>query len=1567
MRTRRLACETLEDRVTPATSLYVTTGAATNGFGYLKEFTTTGGLVRSVQIPGVSVTDPAHDLAVTGTQLRVFAGSAAPLLQTYDGPSGSWAGVAGPAGWDASGVAGGFTVVGTFAFATDAATAAGPDAGLVRFDLTDGSSIRFATDFTPIDVTAGGDGLLYALDGNATVRVYNPASLALVNTVTLPAQLPVSGTVVTQDYRAVAADTFGRIYTADWNRTLARFTAAGVQEKAVQLPASGQGSVGNLIDLDFLSYPPAPPNANDAGTVVVGSSSGVVASVTAGNFLVRSTFSAGFGPTFVAVGAALAEVAISAGPGSTVTEGDPEATFTVTLSGPQPQTITVGVSTSNGSATAGADFQALSTTITFAPGETVKTVSVPIIDDPNDEFTESFTVRVAALAGAPPGFVVTNASAAGVINDNDDPATATAVFAASAIDAVDNPAGGAFEVANAVGTRFRPDSYSATSETRSVIEFTLPSGFDPATSPVVTLDVYTEFPWFQSSTATVYGYAGDGTATTADALRNDYLLGTLSGITTATAWRRITLDRAALTSILAGGNSTVGIVIDASANTFFDIRGTATAHAPRLNFWTAQPPVLPVMNITAGSATERNPGDPNPTITFTVYLEQASTVPITVDYFTEPSGQYSIPNVDYVSTSGTLTFAPGQTSQTVTVTILNDDKYEATENFFVRLANPTFASMYTLSGTGSILNDDAVPVLTVTGAAVPEFGFGGGSQVPFTITLANPTNLPVTVSYATSNGTALSGSDYTATTGTVTFAPGETTKTVIVFALGDNRYELDETFTLTLSGPTTAVLGTPSSATGTILNDDPIPTVVVNSPTVIEGNTGSTNMAFFVSLSNPSYQTITVQYATTGGTATAGVDYTAVSGTVTIPANEGGITVVVPILGDLLDEPSETVLLALSNATNATVSGTQGVGTGTIVDNDSPPVVSSSSPSVSEGNTGTSTLTFTVSLSAASGFPVSVNYATADGTALADSDYAAATGTVTFAPGQTTKTVSVSVFGDTVHEASETFTLLLSSPTNATLGANGTGTIVNDDSLPGASIAPASVAEGDGGTTDLVFTISLTNPSDQLLRVGYATGGGDATAGVDFAAVSAVVEFQPGETTKQVVVPVYGDTVIEGTETFTLNLNFPANPGPWVISFPSNLGYILNDDFPPVADAGPDLTGGEGAAVQFTGTASTDPDGDPLTYSWDFGDGTTGTGPTPTHTYTDNGTYTVTLTVDNGNGGQSTDALVVTVANVAPSAGVSGQTAGVRGQSRAFTLTASDPSPVDQAAPFGFRVDWGDGTSSTATGMASGVPASHTFTASGTYAVRAYATDKDGAEGAATTFTVTVTAVALQGTDLVVGGTTGADTISLRAANATDGVRVVIGGQDLGTYTPTGQIILFAQAGNDAVSFQTLKVGKNTYRVDQPLQLFGGDGNDQLNAANSGGAAVLSGEAGADTLTGGSGRAILLGGLGGDTLAGGSGDDLLLGGVWLYEADTTALAAVRAEWSRTDAGYATRRDHLLGTLGGGLNGAYLMNAATTDDDGVRDTLTGGSGQDWFFFGPNDLITDRKNNETVTNV
>jgi len=222
--------------------------------------------------------------------------------------------------------------------------------------------------------------------------------------------------------------------------------------------------------------------------------------------------------------------------------------------------------------------------------------------------------------------------------------------------------------------------------------------------------------------------------------------------------------------------------------------------------------------------------------------------------------------------------------------------------------------------------------------------------------------------------------------------------------------------------------------------------IVINDVTVTEGNSGTVNAVFTVTLSAASSQQITVDYATANGTAEAGSDYVTIPTTqLIIPANTPSQTITVEVNGDLLDEVDETFFVNLSNPSNAVIADNQGQGT--ITDDDLPPSLSINDVMVTEGNTGTVNAVFTVSLSATSGKQVTVDYSTADGTATADADYQfIPTTQLIFSPNTTTQTITVVVNGDLFDESDETFFVNLTNPANATIAdAQGMCTITDDD------------------------------------------------------------------------------------------------------------------------------------------------------------------------------------------------------------------------------------------------------------------------------------------------------------------------------------------------------------------------------------------------------------------------------------------------------------------------------------------------------------------------------------------
>lgn len=533
----------------------------------------------------------------------------------------------------------------------------------------------------------------------------------------------------------------------------------------------------------------------------------------------------------------------------------------------------------------------------------------------------------------------------------------------------------------------------------------------------------------------------------------------------------------------------------------------------------------------------------SPIARFTVSLSGRATTPVTVNW-TTVDGTATVADNDFLASSGTIVFARGQTSKTVGVYIRGDGTPESDESFSISLSNAVGSTISKATGTATIRNDDVlqpvVPSLSVSDTDLPERN-GGRSDARFTVKLSEPTNVPVTVNCATANGTAtVAGSDYVAAAWRLTFAPGETEKTLSVGVLGDTRIELDETFRLVLSSPSGATLEK-ATGTATIRNDDisppaPVLVSVLGSSVIEEGNgdPGAPVFAeFTVKLSRIAESVVTVAYKTNDGSATTiDNDYVSTSGNFVFAIGETTKTVLVPIVGDIKPERDETFSLVLVSASGAVLDRTPA--RAILIDDDTLPEIGVQGVSLTEGNTGTSVATFIIALNSSWDEPVVVTYATRDGSATAaDSDYTPSQGTVTFAPGEIQKTVTVSVIGDTRAEIDETFFLDLASANNATIAeATGTAIIRNDDSgeVPGFQITvdySGTVRQSIQDACDWaaarwsqVITGDLPNVWDSqrgvfvddlritvqegLLGGGDAPGGALANAGPD--------EFRPGTT-----------------------------------------------------------------------------------------------------------------------------------------------------------------------------------------------------------------------------------------------------------------------------------------------------------------------------------------------------------------------------------------------------------------------------------------------------------------------
>jgi chitinase len=495
-----------------------------------------------------------------------------------------------------------------------------------------------------------------------------------------------------------------------------------------------------------------------------------------------------------------------------------------------------------------------------------------------------------------------------------------------------------------------------------------------------------------------------------------------------------------------------------------------------------------------------------------------------------------------------------------------------------------------------------LPSLSIGDAKVRE-GDSGSAKLVFTVTLSRPSS--VKVRYRTYGGTATK-KDFKAIHGTLRFTRSIASRQIRVKVIGDALHESDETFGLHLSNPKRARI-VDGVGRGTILDDDVLggasPVFSIGDFTVTEGNAGTTDAVFDVTASSSSTSPISVDFATTDGSAGA-TDYNPAGGTLVFAPGETAKQVAVQVIGDTLAEPSETFRVTLSNATGATV--VDAVGLGTITDDDSGgsvlPSLSIGNTTVTEGNIGTTSAAFNVTLSATTTNTVTVAYATAPGSATSPADYASTSGTLTFNPGETSKQVTVQVEGDTLSETNETYSVNLSAATNATISDDsGLGTITDNDT-PTITIGASTVTEGNSGTVNAVFNLSLSAPSGNAITVNFATTDGGATAPADYLSTSGVVTFNPGEVSKQIIVQVVGDVAIEANETFSVNLSAPTNATIAGAGF--GLGTITDNDTPTITIAAATVTEGNVGTVNavFNVTQSA-PSGSVITVSFATADG----------------------------------------------------------------------------------------------------------------------------------------------------------------------------------------------------------------------------------------------------------------------------------------------------------------------------------------------------------------------------
>lgn len=352
------------------------------------------------------------------------------------------------------------------------------------------------------------------------------------------------------------------------------------------------------------------------------------------------------------------------------------------------------------------------------------------------------------------------------------------------------------------------------------------------------------------------------------------------------------------------------------------------------------------------------------------------------------------------------------------------------------------------------------PYLSIANTSVVE-GNDGLTNATFLVWLESPSPLPVSVNYQTANQTALAGLDYIAASGILVFAPGVTTQMVFIAVVGDLLYETSgkingETFYLNLGNPTNAQFADQrGSAICTILDDDPMPSLTIGDISLVEGETGTTQAVFNVTLSAPSGMTTTFHWATADGTATAGSDFAAGSGSKTISAGQTNCAISVTVYGDRLLESDETFLLVLSSPQYATLARTQAVCT--IVSDE----LVLSLPAEVQENAGLLAGAGLVGIGGTNAVDLVV--------ALSNNrpDLLSLPASVVIVAGATNASFDLVILDDSLLNGSRTVNVTASAPLHASTSAS---VVVNDDETTSLSLqVPGLVEEGSGTCTGRVF------------------------------------------------------------------------------------------------------------------------------------------------------------------------------------------------------------------------------------------------------------------------------------------------------------------------------------------------------------------------------------------------------------------------------------------------------------------------------------------------------------------
>lgn len=585
-------------------------------------------------------------------------------------------------------------------------------------------------------------------------------------------------------------------------------------------------------------------------------------------------------------------------------------------------------------------------------------------------------------------------------------------------------------------------------------------------------------------------------------------------------------------------------------------------------------------------------GSEGASMILTVERINGSSGEVKVDYLPSPGTAVA---ADYTpTTGGTLTFANGETTKNINITLVNDTLWEpANEQFSVALSNPTGGAEILTPSTQTVTINPSDPIeITIsTPAPVTEGNTGDPDvEVDFSVDYTGGTLAsPLTISWMTVNGSATGGADFTAVNATNINLPVDGNPvTLTVNVLGDDTPESDETFSVQLSeshdlvtlangGTSVATIeDNDESAAGTFAITEVNPNPVMESAGLVTVKVSRTG--------NSANTAATINYATSNGTAVEPGDYTVTSDALVWGDGDADTfkTFTVPIEDNAAGEPNETFTVTISPGTPADPGPVEVITVpSSVVTIIGDPTVGFSPINYEVSEDGGSITVF-VTRANVDDDPVSVDYATAPGTAVAGQDYTTTAGTLNWQDDELgTKSFNIPIIADGDEIGPESFTVVLSNCSNCTINdGQGTATVTIQEgevnpATPGTlAFSPTAILVPESTGNASVF-VTRTGGTDGLVTIKYETASGTATSGADFTAVTNTLTWQNGEGgNKLISVPINNDMAVEPTESFTVRFILDGTsptpntgPGKPTIGASQVVVSIQDNDEPPTNGA----------------------------------------------------------------------------------------------------------------------------------------------------------------------------------------------------------------------------------------------------------------------------------------------------------------------------------------------------------------------------------------------------------------